>query len=134
MTLKYSLAGLTVALALAVGGIWFVCRSRGAEPQDICDAAEMVEQMGLYWTTDSEIFPYPLKGYSTITISTEPITTEQAGLLSIGAPTERWKGKARAYSGKVWFGRPDDRLRRAVWGKVTMIGDPEVVERIISHR
>jgi hypothetical protein len=124
-----------VAIApLAVAVTCFVLRdTRAPEPQDICEAVEIIERMGLFWTTGSETLAEPVSGYSTITIAAAPITREQAGELAVGQSLAQWRGKARAYSGTVAFGPSDDRLRYVLWGKVTLVGDPDLVDRIVRQ-
>ena len=103
------------------------------EPQDICQAAEACDRMGLFWNTGAPGFPMPVQGYSALTISTEPVTTEEATSLFVGAPAERWRGKARAYTGLSVFTGVSDELRRVAWGNVTLIGDPALVDWILSR-
>ena len=105
---------------------------RRLEPQDACEAAEAIEQMGLFWNTGSAAHPEPIPDCSNLTVSTEPITTEEAASLAVGQPRERWRGKARAFSGPVRFG--DDDVRAVAWGNLTLIGDPGLIARITGGR
>jgi len=132
---KNPLVALTATAALAIAMTHAVQRGvRVSEPRDICAAARACDRLGLFWTTGSEHTPEPVKGYSTITIATEPIATEHANSLAVGRPLGLWRGKARAYSGNVCLGDIDDSLRCVAWGGVTLIGDPDVVDRLVEHR
>ena len=126
-------AALSSAALLMLGTVAFWHYTRSPLPQDICEAAEACERQGLYWTTGAAGVPQPVKGYSGLTISLEPITMEQAALLYVGAPCERWRGKARVYSGRLLITCMDDTLRCVIWGNVTLIGDPDLVDAIVAR-
>jgi len=125
---------LAAAALLTVGtpALWQYLRT--AEPDDVCQAAEACDRMGLYWSTGAPGIPEPVKGYSSLTISTEPITTEEAGKLFVGADAERWRGKARAYSDHCGFGPVDHGLQIVAWGNLTLVGDPDLVNRLVGRR
>ena len=135
MNVKSHLVAVAVIALLAVGMFFLLHGRRSAEPQDICEVAEACDRLGLFWTTGAPSFPQPIKGYSSLTISTEPITDEQATRVINGAAPEQWQGKARAYCNQgVSFGTIDDHLRCIQWGNVTLIGDPDVVDRLVGQR
>jgi uncharacterized membrane protein len=107
---------------------------RRLEPQNICEAVETIEAMGLYWTTDAINFPTPINDFSTITIGTEPISIADAWVLATSMPAVRWAGKARVYSGKLPLGDWDDEVRFVHWGNLTLVGDRNLVDRIMQHK
>jgi hypothetical protein len=126
------LAGLAVLAAIMNP---LVRRDRTVSgPGDVCELARTCDRLRLFWTTGSTNMPEPIKGYSSLTIATDPISAEQAATLGVGQPPEQWRGRVRAYSGKVWLGETHNGVRRVAWGKLTLIGDPELIERLVGQR
>jgi hypothetical protein len=134
MQCKYCLGAIALILVVAVGGIHLAQQDgRAAEPQDLCEAAAVLDRMGLYWSTGSGSNPDTVEDHSALTIAAEPITGQEAGSLVVGQAPERWRGKARVYVGTVGFGQIDGNVCCAAWGQLTLFGDPALVGRIVAH-
>lgn len=90
-------------------------------PASIEEAGELVKRAGLHWYNG--------------TVSLAPLTEEQQVLLHVQRPAEEWRGIAKIYN------RPQEKvvvaehLLQVLWGdKLVVVGDPELVRRIIALR
>jgi hypothetical protein len=101
-----------------------------AGPQSLQDAARLVEEEGLYWMSPHRSNEMRER----LIVSDRPVSWEQANLVRFSAPQHPcWRGVvALCYPAHSYL-MNYDADHSAVWGKLFVYGDPELIQRLICR-
>lgn len=74
--------------------------------------------------------------HSAFTVSRKPLSEDEANLLSVASPAEKWRGVARVYADKFepLEEEAPDHILLSRWGKVWVFGDPVLVKQITGRQ